>query len=111
MLRTAATALKFETSKRSFNLPVGRPFFQIPKELEPEVLLYADRKHQGLAEAYRRIKSWTDFPDLKRKVIIQEFASQLKSFFSDPEARGRMQRVWEAYSSSSFVRAAKGSHQ
>ena len=97
--------------KKKLQPSSGETLYQIPKELEPEVLLYADRKHQGLAEAYRRIKSWTDFPDLKRKVIIQEFASQLKSFFSGPEARGRMQRVWEAYSSSSFVRAAKGSHQ
>ena len=48
----------------------GETLHQIPKELEPEILLYADRKHQGFAEAHRRIKSWTDFPDSKRKVIL-----------------------------------------
>ena len=42
--------------------------FQIPKALEEEVLLFADRRHQGFAEAYSRVKSWTDFPDFKRKV-------------------------------------------
>ena len=41
---------------------------QIPDALEEEVLLFADRKHQGFAEAYSRVKSWADFPDFKRKV-------------------------------------------
>ena len=44
-------------------------FVQIPKALEHEVLLFADRKHQGFAEAYTRIKSWADFPEFKRKVL------------------------------------------
>ena len=42
---------------------------QIPRELEDDVLLYADRRHQGFAEAYRRLKSWADFPAFKRKVF------------------------------------------
>ena len=41
---------------------------QIPEILEPEVLLYADRKHQGFAKAYKRVESWAEFPDFKRKV-------------------------------------------
>ena len=41
---------------------------EIPKEMENDVLLYADRWHQGFAVAYKRIKSWAHFPDLKRKV-------------------------------------------
>ena len=40
----------------------------IPEEVEAEVLEYADRRHQGFAEAYKRIKSWTVFFDMKRKV-------------------------------------------
>ena len=42
---------------------------KIPKALEEEVLLFADRKHKGFAEAYSRVKSWADFPDFKRKVL------------------------------------------
>ena len=41
---------------------------QIPKEMEREVLLFADRRHQGFAKAYKRVKTWADFPDFKRKV-------------------------------------------
>ena len=41
---------------------------QIPLELEHEVLLFADRRHQGFAEAYKRVESWADFPDFKSKV-------------------------------------------
>ena len=41
---------------------------QIPKEMEDEVLLFADRRHQGFAKAYKRVKTWADFPDFKRKV-------------------------------------------
>ena len=48
--------------------PDERHLFQIPKSLEEEVLLFADKRHQGFAEAYSRVKSWADFPDLKRKV-------------------------------------------
>ena len=40
----------------------------IPEKVEAEVLEYADRRHQGFAEAYKRIKSWTVFSDMKRKV-------------------------------------------
>ena len=42
---------------------------QIPEALEEEVLLFADRRHLGFAEAYRRVKSWASFPDHKRKVL------------------------------------------
>ena len=42
---------------------------KIPKALEEEVLLFADKKHKGFAEAYSRVKSWADFPDFKRKVL------------------------------------------
>ena len=41
---------------------------QVPKELEAEVLDYADRRHQGYADAYNRLKNWADFPDFRRKV-------------------------------------------
>ena len=57
-----------EIKNRVPELSAGR-LLQIPKALEPEVLLFADRKHQGFAEAYTRIKSWADFPDFKRKVL------------------------------------------
>ena len=43
--------------------------FQIPEALENEVLRYADKLHQGFAEAYSRIKTWADFPDFRRKVL------------------------------------------
>ena len=42
---------------------------QIPNALEHEVLLFADRRHRGFAEAYRRVKPWASFPDFKRKVL------------------------------------------
>ena len=42
---------------------------QIPEAVEDEVLLYADKLHQGFAEAYSRIKTWADFPDFRRKVL------------------------------------------
>ena len=48
--------------------PDERRLLQIPNVLEEEVLLFADRKHKGFAEAYSRVKSWADFPDFKRKV-------------------------------------------
>ena len=41
---------------------------QIPATLEHEVLIYADKLHRGFAEAYGRVKTWVDFPHLKRKV-------------------------------------------
>jgi hypothetical protein len=41
---------------------------QIPKEMEQEVLLFADRRHQGFAAAYKRVKTWANFPHLKEKV-------------------------------------------
>ena len=41
---------------------------QIPSEHVRRALEFADRKHQGFAEAYNRIKSWCDFPDFKEKV-------------------------------------------
>ena len=42
--------------------------FKVPEAVEREVLLYADRLHRGFAEAYARVKTWVDFPDLKKKV-------------------------------------------
>ena len=47
----------------------GEHLLHIPIELEHEILLFADRRHLGFAEAYQRIKSWVDFPDFKRKVL------------------------------------------
>ena len=32
------------------------------------LLKFSDRKHQGLREAYRRIKTWCDFPRLEEEV-------------------------------------------
>ena len=40
----------------------------IPDEAIPRVLAYADRRHQGFAEAYTRIKSWCDFTDFEDQV-------------------------------------------
>ena len=59
----------FDVQKIRDKLPEasGR-LLQIPKEMEHEVLLFADRRHQGFAAAYKRIKTWADFPDFKRKV-------------------------------------------
>ena len=42
---------------------------RIPIKLERKVLLYADRRHQGFAEAHRRLKSWATFPNFIRKVF------------------------------------------
>ena len=54
--------------------------FPIPESLEDQVLLFADRRHQGFAEAYRRIKSWADFPDLKRKVLNNKLKADKQGF-------------------------------
>ena len=56
-----------------FELEEQRPIgisLQIPEAMELEVLYYADKRHQGFAEAYNRVKSWADFPDIKRKVHL-----------------------------------------
>ena len=67
--------LALETSLQNpeeFELEVQRPtLLQIPEAVELEVLLYADKRHQGFAEAYNRVKSWVDFPDIKRKVHLK----------------------------------------
>ena len=64
--------------------------FQIPEALEEEVLLFADRRHQGFAEAYSRVKSWADFPDFKRKV--PHYLNRILGYtaISDPAAHSRM---------------------
>ena len=49
--------------------PSGR-LLQIPKAMETQLLLFADRRHQGYAAAYKRVKTWVDFPDFKRKVAM-----------------------------------------
>ena len=41
---------------------------KVPEEHIDRVLHYADKKHQGFGEAFKRIKSWCDFPDFKEKV-------------------------------------------
>ena len=41
---------------------------EVPEEHINRVIHYADKKHQGFAEAYTRIKSWCDFPNFKEKV-------------------------------------------
>ena len=54
-------------------IPQGSGFLlQIPETMEADVLVYADRRHQGFAEAHRRVKTWADFPDFKRKVVLQK---------------------------------------
>ena len=40
----------------------------IPDDAIPRVLAYADRRHQGFADAYTRIKSWCDFTDFEDQV-------------------------------------------
>ena len=55
----------------------GGTLFWIPEELEREVLLYADKKHQGFAAAYDRVKTWADFPDFKQKVFRQKNSQYL----------------------------------
>ena len=42
---------------------------QIPKAMETEVLHFADKRHQGYAVAYKRLKTWANFPDFKIKVF------------------------------------------
>ena len=54
--------------------PSEEHHLQIPEALEHEVLLFADRRHRGFAEAYRRVKPWASFPDFKRKVL--QFAKE-----------------------------------
>ena len=48
----------------------GGKLVHIPEELEKEVLLFADKRHEGFAEAYRRVKSWADFPNFRTKVTF-----------------------------------------
>ena len=48
--------------------PSSGRLLQIPKAMETQLLLFADRRHQGYAAAYKRVKTWVDFPDFKRKV-------------------------------------------
>ena len=47
----------------------ANPLFRIPEAIEHEVLLFADKKHQGFAAAYTRVKNWADFPNFKEKVF------------------------------------------
>ena len=42
---------------------------QIPEEIEPDALLYADRRHRGFADAFKRLQTWADFPDMEIKVV------------------------------------------
>ena len=46
----------------------SKTLVEVPEEHIDRVLHYADKKHQGSAEAYKRIKSWCNFPDFKEKV-------------------------------------------
>ena len=90
--------------------------FQIPETVEHEVLLYADRLHRGFAEAYRRVKTWVDIPDLKRKVSELEdmHPSMHPSHnisFSDPATHSRMSGVWEANCPPPFVGSAEGGNK
>ena len=55
--------------KSKISSPDSENLLSIPEAVEREVLLYADRRHQGFAEAYKRVKTWADFPDFKRKVV------------------------------------------
>ena len=48
--------------------PSAGYLLQIQKEMEHEVLLFADRKHQGFPAAYKRLKTWAEFPDFEQKV-------------------------------------------
>ena len=57
---------------KSKSIGGGGPLFWIPEEFEDKVLLYADKKHQGFAAAYDRVKTWADFPDFKQKVFRQK---------------------------------------
>ena len=41
---------------------------QIPEEIEHDALLYADKRHRGFADAFKRLQTWADFPDMERKV-------------------------------------------
>ena len=50
----------------------GGPLFEIPETVEHEVLMYADKQHQGFAAAYDRVKGWADFPDFKQKVSVKK---------------------------------------
>ena len=59
---------------------------RIPDDVVPRVLAYADKSHQGFAEAYRRIKSWCDFTD---------FEGQVQNMFTN-------QKVYLKYSPSRF---------
>ena len=91
--------------------PSAGRLLQIPKALEEEVLLFADRKHRGFAEAYSRVKSWADFPDFKRKVPHYLNRILVYTAVSDPGAHGRMLGVWEANGPAPLVTSAEGSHQ
>ena len=81
-----------------FELEAQRPngLLQIPEKVELEVLDFADKRHQGFAVAYNRVKSWADFPDIKRKVHLTNlpYESSCKTKNSDPGAHSRMFQVW-----------------
>ena len=55
----------------------GDPLFKIPGTVEHEVLLYADKQHQGFAAAYDRVKGWADFPDFKQKVSVNKYVTKV----------------------------------
>ena len=42
---------------------------QIPEAMVTEVLHFADKRHKGYAVAYKRLKTWANFRDFKRKVF------------------------------------------
>ena len=83
---------------------------QIPNELEEEVLLFADRKHKGFAEAYSRVKSWAAIPEIKRKV--PHYLNRILGYtaVSDPGAHSRMPGVWEANCTAPLVVSSERSY-
>ena len=46
-----------------------KSYTQTPEEKVARLLAYADKRHQGYAKAFTRIKTWCKFPGIKSQVI------------------------------------------
>ena len=53
------------------NAPGSGRLLKIPEAMVTEVLRFADKRHQGYAVAYKRLKTWANFRDFKRKVFYK----------------------------------------
>ena len=98
-IRDCLDCSKVQEIKNKVVLPCadGR-LVTIPESVEAEVLSYADRRHQGFAEAYKRVKTWAEFPDFKRKVPQYFFLEMDLNFHNKFRSNGKQLNAWSVVS-------------